>query len=390
MRQLFLLIFLCLSALSFAADSTAIRDVEIAAPDGVKLKATFYPAGKPGPGVLLLHMCNTTRKSWAPVAQQLSAAGINALTVDYRGFGESGGEVRFDGASSEQIQRLQAQWPADLDAVFAWLLAQPGVDRNRIGAGGGSCGVNNAVMLASRHPEVRTLVLLAGSASPAGLKFLTENAWLPLFTAAAADDQYDSHAPQLMKWMSELPGNPRNQFAGFQDGRHGTEIFEPHPELPRQIVAFYRETLLTSPADPHKKFTPKKTAAAEFWAAGNQPGGGAKVTQMFHDARRRDPNAFLFPEFVLNQMAYARMQAGAQDDAIELFKLNAEAYPASANAYDSLADGYLARGQTQQALAAEQKCLELLPADASNEQFKAQLRQVAEEKIAKLKAGNGK
>ena len=73
---------------------------------------------------------------------------------------------------------------------------------------------------------------------------------------------------------------------------------------------------------------------------------------------------------------------------MELFKLNAEAYPTSANAQDSLADGYLARGQNDLALAAEQKCLELLPADAIDEAFKATLRRTAEEKIAKLKGKN--
>jgi tetratricopeptide (TPR) repeat protein len=75
-----------------------------------------------------------------------------------------------------------------------------------------------------------------------------------------------------------------------------------------------------------------------------------------------------------------------KEEAIELFKLNTEAYPASANAQDSLSDGYLAAGKNDLALAAEQKCLELLPADTNGAQFKTQLEQVAKEKIAKLKS----
>jgi tetratricopeptide (TPR) repeat protein len=81
--------------------------------------------------------------------------------------------------------------------------------------------------------------------------------------------------------------------------------------------------------------------------------------------------------------------AQAKADALTLLKLNAEAYPESANAQDSLADAYLANGQTSQALAAEQKCLELLPNDKANDQFKAQMRQAAEQKIAKLKGSQG-
>jgi tetratricopeptide (TPR) repeat protein len=70
---------------------------------------------------------------------------------------------------------------------------------------------------------------------------------------------------------------------------------------------------------------------------------------------------------------------------MELFKLNVEAYPTSANAHDSLADGYIARGQNDLALAAEEKCLELLPADTLNEEFRALLRRGAEQKIAMLR-----
>ncbi|HEX2452111.1 MAG TPA: hypothetical protein VHI99_00320, partial [Vicinamibacterales bacterium] len=71
------------------------RDVGLVAPDGVGLKGTYFAASRPGPAVLLMHMCNTTRRSWEPVARQLAAAGIGALMIDNRGFGDSGGP-RFD------------------------------------------------------------------------------------------------------------------------------------------------------------------------------------------------------------------------------------------------------------------------------------------------------
>src|SRR5713226_9954062 len=68
------------------------QDADLAAPDGVKLKVTYYSARKPGPGVLLLHQCNRERKTWDPLATQLAQEGIHVLTLDYRGYGESGGE----------------------------------------------------------------------------------------------------------------------------------------------------------------------------------------------------------------------------------------------------------------------------------------------------------
>ena len=377
MRMNRLLLAFVISASVLATGQS--RDVDLTASDGTHLKATFYPGtgnGKSAPAVMLLHMCNTDRKSWTPVAEQLAAAGISAFTIDNRGFGESGGP-RQQSASPEVQREIAERWAGDFDIAFAWLLAQPGVDKNRIGGGGGSCGVNNVIKLASRHPEIRSLVLLAGAADPTGVNYLRQNAWIPLFTAGAADDEYMSDAPQLMRWFAEVTGNPRNKFVGFQDGRHGTEIFGPHPELPKEIVAFYVDTLEKSPASATAKFTPKATPASQFWAAASEPGGAARAAQMFHEARKNDPYAFLFPESMLNLLGYERLQASgihvagvnlpaqksaapsardaaqAKADALTLFQLNAEAYPDSANAQDSLADAYLVNGQKSQALAAE-------------------------------------
>ena len=382
-----LLLFL-LSFPVFAATPPALRDVDITAPDGIKLKATYYAATKPGPAVLLLQMCNSKRKAWAPVAGQLSAAGISALALDYRGYGESEGERIDFRKDPQKLQQVQTtKWPGDIDAAYAWLLAQPGVDKARIGAGGGSCGVDQAVQVARRHPEVKSLVLLAGGTDRAGLNYLRQNPWLPVFTAAAADDEFDTHAPQNMQWLSEWNGNPRNKFMGFAEGRHGTEIFGPHPELPRAIVAWYLQTLLKAPANPQAHVAVKKTPAWEFWSLLDQPGGVPKAVQFFHATRKRDPHAYLFPEFVLNQAAYERMQAKQTKDAVELCKLNIAAFPASANAYDSLGDAYLADGQNERAIQASQKALELLPEDKSiPEPFKKLVQQSAEGKLQKLKA----
>ena len=64
-------LFLLLAASPALAAQPAPNDVDITAPDGVKLRATWFAAERPGPAVLLLHMCITTRASWEPVAKQL-------------------------------------------------------------------------------------------------------------------------------------------------------------------------------------------------------------------------------------------------------------------------------------------------------------------------------
>jgi len=125
----------------------AIRVVELKATDGVLLKATYFAAAKPGPGVLLYHQSNRTRDSWDAVARQLAAAGINTLTLDRRGFGEIGGKKLTDGRD-------------DIDTAFQYLVSQPGVKRDVIGVGGaGWLGVDRSVEVARQHAaEVKSLV----------------------------------------------------------------------------------------------------------------------------------------------------------------------------------------------------------------------------------------
>src|SRR6266481_8785891 len=155
MPRLILLFLLVLffTAASLAVPSAAPRIVDLTATDGTNLKATYFAAAKPGPGVLLLHQCNRQRKVWDGLAQQLADAGIHVLTFDYRGFGESGGD-RFEKLAPDAARAQVQRRPGDIDIAFEYLVSQPGVKRDRIGVGGASCGVHNSIQTALRHPEV--------------------------------------------------------------------------------------------------------------------------------------------------------------------------------------------------------------------------------------------
>src|SRR5205807_6758269 len=150
------------------------RAVDLKASDGAILKATYFAAPKPGPGVLLFHQSNRTRKSWDDVAEQLAAAGINTLTLDVRGHGETGGRESHGEARKKQ-------WPLDLDAAFEYLISQPEVKPDVIGIGGaGVIGVENSVETARRHSaEMKSLVLLSGETVREGLDFLRQASQLP-------------------------------------------------------------------------------------------------------------------------------------------------------------------------------------------------------------------
>jgi dienelactone hydrolase len=167
----FPLLFLTFVLSAGACATTAFcgqRLVDLTAPDGTNLRATYFDAGKPGPGVLLLHQCNRDRKVWDGLATQLSGAGINVLTLDNRGFGESGGAPHDTLDQPQEAAVEKEKWPGDFDTAIQYLESQPGVTRDAMGVGGASCGVNNSIQTARRHPEVRSLVLLSGSTDLGG------------------------------------------------------------------------------------------------------------------------------------------------------------------------------------------------------------------------------
>ena len=92
----------------------------------------------------------------------------------------------------------------------------------------------------------------------------------------------------------------------------------------------------------------------------DQPGGATKVSSMLAEARKKDPKATLFPEAPVNVLGYEYMQSGDNKTAIEILKLNVEAYPQSANVYDSVSDAYLAAGEKELARENAKKALEML------------------------------
>jgi len=379
-RLLRLFVPLLIAAACAAQQPSAGRDVTLTASDGIALKATYF-AGKPGPGVLLLHQCNQTRTAWNTLAERLATAGFNVLTFDYRGFGESGGTPGLQLSQPEQAKVFSQTWPGDVDVALAYLSAQPGVKREVIGVGGASCGVEQALTAARRHPEVKSLVLLSGGANPDDRRFLRKAASLPIFIAVADDDTF-GNASAIMKWLFELTPNPGNKFVRYPTGGHGNEMFAAHKELPGAIVDWFETTLIKSPG---RASGTRPTPKVNPLAIVEEPNGPRKVAQMLADARKSNPDAEIYPEYIVNVLGYERLQAGDTGGAVEFFKLNVEAFPRSPNVYDSLADAYLAGGDTSLALKNAQQALDLLPSDtADNEQRRKAIQESAEEKLKKL------
>jgi len=357
-------------------------DVTLQGPDGVALKATYFSPGRPGPGIMLLHQCNADRTSWASFAAKAAERGYHVLALDYRGYGESGGD-RFD-TFQEQQPVIDQKWPGDIDAAFDWLISRDGVDRSRIGAAGASCGVNQSLLLARRHPEVKTLVLLSGGSTPPAREYLRQTPGLPVFAAASRDD---GDAVNGMKWILGWSRNADNRFVEFQAAGHGTDMFDVERGLPPMILDWFDARLRTAPAELTKPAaTLPSSPVEEFWTALTAPGGIERARRIFDESRRQDPAPVLFPEGELNLHGYSLLQEGRAKDAIAVFEMNVAAYPGSANTYDSLSDAHLAAGNDEDALRLAEKALEVLASQKGlNPEFAALVRESAEQKIKQLK-----
>src|SRR5438445_1278446 len=393
---------LIFAVIAFGKDRTSSgRAVDLKSYDGTVLKGTYFPAAKPGPGVLLYHQSNRTRKEWDMVARQLAAEGINTLTVDVRGHGESGGQ-------ESRGEARKKQWPLDLDAAFQYLISQPGVKRDVIGIGGaGVIGVENSVETARRHADqVKSLVLLSGETSRDGLQFLRQASQLPELFVVADDDEYPPIV-EAMELLYVTASSPSRKFVHYSasheapwlwyepfdvgrvpaGGGHGTDMFKVHPELPGIIVDWFATTLIKTPGH-----APADTvASASVINQIQMPGGVAQVTQQLIEARREDPDAQVFPEVTVSTIGQDHMRAGEPKAAIDVLKLVQLAYAESADANETLAEAYLADGQKQLARQHAEKALAILdshrlPASSwtDTEQYRGEIRRGAEKILKQL------
>ncbi len=105
-------------------------------------------------------------KPFLVLADHLTRAGIAVLRYDDRGVGKS--EGKFAKATTEDFA-------TDTEAALEYLKTRKGVNKNKIGLLGHSEGGIIAPIVASKHPDVAFVVMLAGVAIPGDELMLLQN-----------------------------------------------------------------------------------------------------------------------------------------------------------------------------------------------------------------------
>jgi CubicO group peptidase (beta-lactamase class C family) len=111
--------------------------------------------------------------------------------------------------------------------------------------------------------------------------------------------------------------------------------------------------------------------------------GIKEAVRFFREQGAKSPGAF--NEQSINGLGYMLMNSGRTREAIEVLKLNVEAFPGSANVYDSLAEAYMKGGDDALAIEFYKKTIEMASKDQkADKAFLGGLEKGAREKLEKL------
>jgi pimeloyl-ACP methyl ester carboxylesterase len=243
-------VLLTLALLSGSA--LAAHSIPLEMQDGVTLDATYYSARKPGPGLLFLNMCDPSRDQteWRVAATELAEQGYHVLTFDYRGFGESGGEMPMNLASvAEAMPFWRESWMSDVQAAYDTLVAQEGVDQENIGVAGASCGVFMGLEFAIANRNVKSLVFLGGPTDAAQREHLSAMDDIPILLISG-DERGANELLGTLEWSDQVfavSNHPDTQIIKYKTVTHGTKIFEHHPVTERMVIDWFVATIPVKP-----------------------------------------------------------------------------------------------------------------------------------------------
>ena len=318
-----------------------------------------------------------------------------------------------DQASLENLIR-------DREFILAETRNRPYVDRNKLGLLGFLHGSFGAVIAALRNSDVDAVACLQSEfLNPDNAAYLTDNAFydptrlaVPLLQIYSENEQirdlsaldslkyatiykiklnglrnYDFTHYGLMAAVTDQPDQP--SAAVVQEGykticAYVRNFFEAELNKNQAGFKFLSDPAVQPAFDSnfvtvaYRKGSELPPTAAQFVSIINEY-GVPKGVEIFEKFRKLDPDLVLLQEAQFNALGYRSLQTNQLDDAVQLFRMNAETFPNSANVWDSYADGCVAAGDIKTATTCYKKVLEVLPNDPNlDDQLRTTLRTNAE------------
>jgi len=110
-----------------------------------------------------------------------------------------------------------------------------------------------------------------------------------------------------------------------------------------------------------KPHTLPKMSPVEAMLKLTEQNGVAAAIALYRSLKSEHADQYDFSEPELNRLGYQLLGRRKVNEAIEIFKLNVEAYPQAFNTYDSLAEAYMTINERELAIQNYKKSLELNP-----------------------------
>lgn len=186
-----------LGAPAQAAPTTGFRFVDIAAYQGVVLKANVIEPTSAGrhPAIVFPSSWGLNDLEYLAQAQKLAEGGYTVLSYTPRGWWQSGGEI--DTAGPKDM--------ADVSKVLDWLVANTTADVNRIGMAGVSYGGGISLLATAHDTRVKAVASLSG--------------WTDLVGSLFGGDTRRLQSSALLGFAAQLLGRPsaelNNMLADF-------------------------------------------------------------------------------------------------------------------------------------------------------------------------------
>jgi pimeloyl-ACP methyl ester carboxylesterase len=192
--------------------------------DGITIRGHLFGSGDTA--VILSHMRPNDQRAWFDFARELADQGFTALTYDFRGYGETGGDKDLG-----LIDR-------DLTAAIAFMEER---GYTRIYLVGASMGGTASLVVAARE-DVAGVVAVSAPARFEGLEAgaAVANIDEPKLFIASIDD---GDAFTSLQSFNQAASEPKDDLT-FEGGAHGTELLESEhaAEFKARIIQFLHET----------------------------------------------------------------------------------------------------------------------------------------------------
>lgn len=212
--------------------------------DGFELKADYYPPENAAErAVLFLHQCNFNRTMYDDIGRGLSLRGIHALSLDFRGFGESiDEETDITKFGRNALFGYLEHWPKDVQLAYDFLCEKVG-ENGIIGVTGASCGGRQAKVLADNNPVYAmsffssAVIHNEDDETIASYKAIAGKP--TLFISAEEDATFA--ATQRAFALNE---NINSKFISYKGNAHGYPLLKQDKHLGKTIVDWFDSNLV--------------------------------------------------------------------------------------------------------------------------------------------------